>query len=138
MLKHGDTVWVGLGGRTNAAGVEQLAALLGPGGAQRGRRPGQQGAAPEVRGDRAARTARSSGSSPWSTTPRCGRRSCRCPRNPAGTSCVLDADTVLMSSAAPRSRALLEARGLRVVAVDISEFEKLEGCVTCLSVRLRG
>jgi hypothetical protein len=22
--------------------------------------------------------------------------------------------------------------------VDISEFEKLEGCVTCLSVRLRG
>jgi dimethylargininase len=24
-----------------------------------------------------------------------------------------------------------------VVAVDISEFEKLEGCVTCLSVRLR-
>jgi dimethylargininase len=24
------------------------------------------------------------------------------------------------------------------VAVDISEFEKLEGCVTCLSVRLRG
>ena len=27
--------------------------------------------------------------------------------------------------------------GLRVVAVDISEFEKLEGCVTCLSVRLR-
>ncbi|MCW2775252.1 MAG: hypothetical protein JWN91_3578, partial [Nocardioides sp.] len=23
-------------------------------------------------------------------------------------------------------------------AVDISEFEKLEGCVTCLSVRLRG
>ena len=24
------------------------------------------------------------------------------------------------------------------VAVDISEFEKMEGCVTCLSVRLRG
>jgi hypothetical protein len=24
-----------------------------------------------------------------------------------------------------------------VVQVDISEFEKLEGCVTCLSVRLR-
>ena len=25
-----------------------------------------------------------------------------------------------------------------VVTVDISEFEKMEGCVTCLSVRLRG
>jgi dimethylargininase len=24
------------------------------------------------------------------------------------------------------------------VLVDIGEFEKLEGCVTCLSVRLRG
>ncbi len=43
-----------------------------------------------------------------------------------------------MSSSAPTTRALLEARGLRVVAVDVTEFEKLEGCVTCLSVRLRG
>jgi dimethylargininase len=50
---------------------------------------------------------------------------------------LLGGDTVLMSSSAPRSRALLEARGLRVVIVDIGEFEKLEGCVTCLSVRLR-
>ncbi len=51
---------------------------------------------------------------------------------------VLDASTVLMSTSAPLSQALFEERGLRVVAVDISEFEKLEGCVTCLSVRLRG
>jgi dimethylargininase len=28
--------------------------------------------------------------------------------------------------------------GYDVVSVDIGEFEKLEGCVTCLSVRLRG
>ncbi|GAA3836008.1 hypothetical protein [Nocardioides panacisoli] len=28
-------------------------------------------------------------------------------------------------------------RGLDVVTVDIEEFEKLEGCVTCLSVRVR-
>jgi dimethylargininase len=32
--------------------------------------------------------------------------------------------------------ALLEDRGYTVVQVDISEFEKLEGCVTCLSVRV--
>ena len=50
----------------------------------------------------------------------------------------IDERTVLMSTSAPRSRAVFEARGLRVVAVDIGEFEKLEGCVTCLSVRLRG
>ena len=43
-----------------------------------------------------------------------------------------------MSASAPATRALLEARGLRVVAVDLTEFEKLEGCVTCVSVRLRG
>jgi dimethylargininase len=43
-----------------------------------------------------------------------------------------------MSTSAPRTQALFESMGLRVVAVDMSEFEKLEGCVTCLSVRLRG
>jgi dimethylargininase len=51
---------------------------------------------------------------------------------------LLDDRTVLMSAAAPRTRELYESRGLRVVAVDITEYEKLEGCVTCLSVRLRG
>ncbi|MFC6343579.1 N(G),N(G)-dimethylarginine dimethylaminohydrolase, partial [Nocardioides hankookensis] len=51
---------------------------------------------------------------------------------------VLDGSSVLMATSAPLTRALFEERGLRVVAVDISEFEKLEGCVTCLSVRLRG
>ena len=51
---------------------------------------------------------------------------------------LLDGTTVLMSASAPRTRELFESRGLRVVAVDISEYEKLEGCVTCLSIRLRG
>jgi dimethylargininase len=50
---------------------------------------------------------------------------------------LLEDDALLMSSAAPQSAKLFEERGYRVVAVDISEFEKLEGCVTCLSVRLR-
>ncbi|MBC7443281.1 MAG: N(G),N(G)-dimethylarginine dimethylaminohydrolase [Ramlibacter sp.] len=50
---------------------------------------------------------------------------------------VLDDHTVLMSSSAPRSAELFTGRGYRVVTVDISEFEKLEGCVTCLSVRVR-
>jgi dimethylargininase len=42
-----------------------------------------------------------------------------------------------MATSAPKTASLLEGRGLDVVAVDISEYEKLEGCVTCLSVRLR-
>lgn len=44
---------------------------------------------------------------------------------------------VIMSADAPRTADLLRGRGLRVVTVPITEFEKLEGCVTCLSVRLR-
>jgi len=50
---------------------------------------------------------------------------------------MLDADTVLLAASAPQTAEVLTGQGLRVVTVDISEFEKLEGCVTCLSVRLR-
>ncbi|MBG6239091.1 dimethylargininase [Mycetocola sp. CAN_C7] len=50
---------------------------------------------------------------------------------------ALSDDTVLLSSSAPATAALLEDRGYTVVSVDVSEFEKLEGCVTCLSVRVR-
>ena len=44
---------------------------------------------------------------------------------------------VLMSADAPRTAELYAARGLQVVTVPVTEFEKLEGCVTCLSVRIR-
>ena len=44
---------------------------------------------------------------------------------------------LLMASSAPRSAELIADLGYTPVLVDISEFEKLEGCVTCLSVRLR-
>ena len=57
---------------------------------------------------------------------------------PEGTAVVvMDEGTVLMSANAPETSRMLESRGLRVVTVDIEEFEKLEGCVTCLSVRVR-
>jgi dimethylargininase len=46
-------------------------------------------------------------------------------------------DQLLMASSAPRSAELIADLGPRPVIVDIGEFEKLEGCVTCLSVRLR-
>ena len=50
---------------------------------------------------------------------------------------LLDEDRVLMAANAPHTAAMLRERGLHVVSVDIGEFEKLEGCVTCLSVRVR-
>src|SRR4051794_41069214 len=43
-------------------------------------------------------------------------------------------DTVLMASSAPRTAEQLADAGLDVVRIDIGEFEKMEGCVTCLSV----
>merc|ERR1712146_285382 len=47
----------------------------------------------------------------------------------------LDPNTVLMSSSASLTRKMLEKEfGLKVVSVPLSEFEELEGCVTCLSV----
>ena len=44
---------------------------------------------------------------------------------------------LLMADSAPRSAELVADLGYSPVVVAISEFEKLEGCVTCLSVRLR-
>jgi dimethylargininase len=42
--------------------------------------------------------------------------------------------TLLMAASAPRSAQLFDDLGFHVLSVDISEFENLEGCVTCLSV----
>jgi dimethylargininase len=42
-----------------------------------------------------------------------------------------------MAADAPASAELFTSLGYRPVTVDISEFQKREGCVTCLSVRLR-
>jgi dimethylargininase len=55
---------------------------------------------------------------------------------PGAAVVVLSPDTVLMATSVPQSIALVESLGYSVVAVDVSEFEKLEGCVTCLSVRV--
>src|SRR5664279_1386156 len=44
---------------------------------------------------------------------------------------------LLLAASAPRSAELLADRGCTAIQVDIAEFEKLEGCVTCLSVRVR-
>lgn len=58
---------------------------------------------------------------------------------PLGASVLpLDGETVLVSAAAPDTAALIERLGYRVETLDVSEFEKLEGGVTCLSARAFG
>ncbi len=47
-------------------------------------------------------------------------------------------DRVLLPSGFPRTLELLAGRGLEVVTVDVSELQKAEGSVTCLSVPLEG
>jgi dimethylargininase len=47
---------------------------------------------------------------------------------------LLGGGSVLMAASAPRSAALFDDLGFDPEVVDISEFEKMEGCVTCLSV----
>ena len=50
---------------------------------------------------------------------------------------VVDSHTVIMAASAPKSAALVRSLGYRVIPIDIGEFEKLEGSVTCLSVLIR-
>jgi dimethylargininase len=50
---------------------------------------------------------------------------------------LLGGNRLLMAASAPKSAQLFAGLGYEPIVVDISEYEKLEGCVTCLSVRLR-
>jgi dimethylargininase len=136
VLKHAGTVWVGLGGRTNQAGIDQLVSYLEPYGAQVIAVPVEK-----VLHLKSAVTALPDGTvlgyPPLVDDQAVWPSFLEVPEEPGAHVVLLGADTVLMSTSAPRTRALLEERGLQVVAVDIGEYEKLEGCVTCLSVRLR-
>ncbi len=137
VLKHDGTVWVGLGGRTNEAGMEQLAELLAPLGATVVGIPVSR-----VLHLKSGVTALPDGTvigyEPLVDEPGRWPSFLAVPEAEGAHVVLLDGSTVLMSASAPATRALFEQRGLRVVAVDVTEFEKLEGCVTCLSVRLRG
>lgn len=136
VLKHDGTVWVGLGGRTNEAGVEQLTAFLEPYGAHVVPVPIRK-----VLHLKSAVTALPDGTvigyEPLVDDPDMWPKFLGVPETSGSHVVLLGGDRVLMSTDAPESRRMFEERGLDVVAVDISEFIKLEGCVTCLSVRLR-
>lgn len=136
VLKHGNQVWVGLGGRSNPAAVAQLAVLLGPRGYHVTGVP-----ITLVLHLKSAVTALPDGTvigyEPLVDDPTVWDRFLAVPEEAGAHVVVLDQESILMSSNAPLTAQLLGARGLRVVTVDIGEFEKLEGCVTCLSVRLR-
>ncbi|MGH3660778.1 MAG: dimethylargininase [Micromonosporaceae bacterium] len=132
VLQHDRAVYVGLGGRTNAGGVKQLQQLL----AGQGREviPVPLG---NVLHLKSVVTKLPDGSllawpglADLSVLP-----PYRVAEERAGCHFVLlGGDQVLMAASAPRTAAMLEREGLTPILVDISEFEKLEASVTCLSV----
>ncbi|WUH96679.1 arginine deiminase family protein [Spirillospora sp. NBC_00431] len=130
VLRVGDTIYVGRGARTNEEGICQLARLVG----------GRKVVPVAIDGClhlKSAITALPDGGLiglpdrvDTSVLP-----CLRVVREPAGANVVvLGPDHVLLAASAPRTAAWLAADGLRVTSVDISEFEALDGSVTCLSV----
>lgn len=136
VLKVGSTVYVGRGGRTNAEGIRQLRTIVA--------RLGYTVVAvpvSKVLHLKSAVTALPDGTvigfRPNVDDPNVFDRFMAVPEESGSAVVVLDASTVLMAASAPRTAEMIRDLGYSVVTVDISEFEKLEGCVTCLSVRIR-
>ena len=136
VLKIGDTIYVSNGGRTNLDGIAQLAAALAPLGATVVTVP-----LSKVLHLKSAVTALPDGTiigwEPAVDDPSLFPNFLAMPEEPGAHVVLLDDKHVLMSSDAPQSAEMIRARGYEPVLVDISEYIKLEGCVTCLSVRLR-
>lgn len=136
VLKIGNTVYIGCSGRTNSAAIEQLRNSLAPLG-------GRVVAVPttKVLHLKSAITALPDGTvigyPPLVDEPGLFDSFMPVPE-PSGAHVVLLGDNqLLMAASAPATAKQFANLGYRPVLVDISEFERLEGCVTCLSVRLR-
>lgn len=136
VLKVGDRVYVGRGGRTDAAGLAEFRRLVEPLGRQVIGVP-----LTTVLHLKSAVTALPDGSiigyPPLVDDPSFFPHFRAVPEEAGAHVVDLGQNRLLMASSAPRSAELFVDLGYRPVPVDISEFEKLEGCVTCLSVRLR-
>jgi len=59
------------------------------------------------------------------------------PSEQFGANCLPIEDTIIYSTAYPLTRAKLEAKGFKVVSVDVGELAKAEGAVTCCSLVLQ-
>jgi dimethylargininase len=136
VLKIDTTVYVGRGGRTNSDGIRQLRKILAP-------RGYSVVAVPVTKALHLKSTVTALpdgtviGYRPLVDDPFVYDRFLEVPEPSGAHVVVLADDTVLVAASAPESARLIEGLGYRVISVDISEFEKLEGCVTCLSVRVR-
>jgi dimethylargininase len=132
VLQAGSTVYVGRGGRTDAEGIRQLRRLLAP-----LRRTVVAVPLREVLHLKSAVTALPDGT--FLALPDLLDAgvfpSLRPVDEESGCHVVpLGGDRVLIAASAPRTAECLADIGFAPVVVDIGEYEKLEACVTCLSV----
>jgi dimethylargininase len=138
VLKVGDTIFVGSGGRTNADGLRQLSNILGPLGATVIAVPGPLR---NVLHLKSAVTALPDGTvigyPPMVDEPGTFPQFLAVPEASGAHVVDLDGSKILMAADCEQSHELFTGLGYQVVTVDISEFQKLEGCVASLSVRLR-
>jgi dimethylargininase len=135
VLKVGDTVYVGASGRTDADGAAQLREVLTRLGAEVVTVP-----VSKVLHLKSAVTALPDGTvigfAPLVDDPSVFPRFLQVPEESGAHVVHLGDGRLLVSDDCPLSAELFESRGYQVVPVGISEFGKLDGCVTCLSVRL--
>lgn len=135
VLRIGRRVFVGQSGRSNADGITQLAAATSPHGYEvvPVRMNGclhLKSAATLVGPDTLLINEAWVDRSNWP-----GMRCIEVAREePHAANGLWIGDTVVHSTSGPRTRDRLEAAGLRVLPVDVSEIEKAEGAVTCCSV----
>ena len=136
VLKIGRTVSVGRSGRTDDLGIDSFAGIVSDLG-------GRVVAVPvtKVLHLKSALTALPDGTvigwDPVVDDRRLFPRYRSVPEESGAHVVVLDDHSVLMAASASTTAEEFRRDGWRVIQVDISEFEKLEGCVTCLSVRIR-
>jgi len=135
VLRVDRSVFVGLSKRTNRDGLDQLSDLLGS--------YGYRVQPVEVKGCLHLKSACSYighdtflVNRSWiDADPFSGFQLLDVPEDePAAANALLLNDVVILAASFPKTRALLEKRGLRVRPIDVSELQKAEAGVTCTSL----
>lgn len=135
ILKFGDRIWVGASTRTNNLGIHALTEIMGERGVRVDAVPVEH-----ALHLKSALTALPDGTflaHPSYAPDRMYFDYREAPEFLGSQVILLGGDTILMSDSGPKTAEMLKAEGFDVLTTPMTEFEKTEGCVTCLSVRIR-